>query len=32
VITVAGVLYLGLFPGRIIDALQTKPIVSVSMK
>jgi NADH-quinone oxidoreductase subunit N len=32
VITVAGVLYLGLFPGRVIDALQTKPIVSVSMK
>lgn len=32
VITVAGVLYLGLFPGRVINALQTKPIVSVSMR
>ena len=32
VITILGVLYLGLFPGRVINALQTKPIVSVSMK
>ncbi len=30
-ITLAGVLYLGLFPGRVINALQTKPIVSVSL-
>ena len=32
VITILGVLYLGLFPGRVINALQTKPVVSVSMK
>jgi NADH-quinone oxidoreductase subunit N len=32
VITILGVLYLGLFPGRILNALQTKPIVSVSMR
>lgn len=32
VITLLGVLYLGLFPGRIINALQTKPVVSVSMR
>ncbi|MFN2516231.1 MAG: NADH-quinone oxidoreductase subunit N [Pyrinomonadaceae bacterium] len=32
VITILGVLYLGLFPGRFINALQTKPVVSVSMK
>jgi NADH-quinone oxidoreductase subunit N len=32
VLTILGVLYLGLFPGRIINALQTKPLVSVSMK
>ena len=32
VIAVIGVLYLGLFPGRIINALQTKPVVSVSMR
>jgi NADH-quinone oxidoreductase subunit N len=31
-VTVLGVLYLGLFPGRVINALQTKPIVSVSMR
>ena len=30
VLTVLGVLYLGLFPGRVINALQTKPAVSVS--
>jgi NADH-quinone oxidoreductase subunit N len=30
VITVLGVLYLGLFPGRVINALQKKPAVSVS--
>lgn len=32
VITVAGVLYLGLFPGRIINALQSKPIVTLSRR
>lgn len=32
VITILGVLYLGLFPGRIINALQTRPAVSVSMR
>jgi NADH-quinone oxidoreductase subunit N len=32
VIAIFGVLYLGLFPGRVINALQTKPLVSVSMK
>ena len=32
VITILGVLYLGLFPGRVINALQTKPVVSVSMR
>jgi NADH-quinone oxidoreductase subunit N len=32
VITILGVLYLGLFPGRVLNALQTKPVVSVSMR
>jgi NADH-quinone oxidoreductase subunit N len=32
VITILGVFYLGLFPGRVINALQTKPVVSVSMR
>lgn len=32
VITVAGVLYLGLFPGQVINALQARPVVSVSMR
>jgi NADH-quinone oxidoreductase subunit N len=32
VITILGVLYLGLFPGRIINALQTRPAISLSMK
>ena len=32
VITVAGVLYLGLFPGRVINALQSKPIVTLSRR
>ena len=32
VITVAGVLYLGLFPGRVINALQSKPIVTLSQR
>jgi NADH-quinone oxidoreductase subunit N len=31
-ITILGVFYLGLFPGRVINALQTKPVVSVSMR
>ena len=29
VLTIAGVFYLGLFPGRVINALQTKPVVSL---
>lgn len=32
VLTILGVFYLGLFPGRIINALKFKPIVSVSVK
>ena len=32
VITLAGVLYLGLFPGRVINALQSKPIVTLSQR
>ena len=32
VLTVLGVLYLGLFPGRVINALQTKRPISVSMR
>jgi NADH-quinone oxidoreductase subunit N len=32
VLTVLGVLYLGLFPGRVINALQTKRPVSVSQR
>ena len=32
VITALGVLYLGLFPGRVIDALQRKPNVTVSRR
>ncbi len=31
-ITILGVFYLGLFPGRVINALQTKPVVNVSMR
>ncbi|MGH9969928.1 MAG: NADH-quinone oxidoreductase subunit N [Pyrinomonadaceae bacterium] len=31
-ITVAGVLYLGIFPGQVINALQMKPIVSLSLR
>lgn len=31
-LTILGVIYLGLFPGRIINALQTKPVVSLTMK
>jgi NADH-quinone oxidoreductase subunit N len=31
-ITVAGVLYLGLFPGQVINALQAKPIVTLSLR
>jgi NADH-quinone oxidoreductase subunit N len=32
VLTIIGVFYLGLFPGRVMNALQTKPAVSVSMR
>jgi NADH-quinone oxidoreductase subunit N len=32
VITLIGVLYLGLFPGRVINALQSKPIVTLSLR
>ena len=32
VITILGVLYLGLFPGRVLNALQTKTPVSVTMR
>jgi NADH-quinone oxidoreductase subunit N len=32
VLTILGVFFLGLFPGRIINALQTKPVITVSMK
>ena len=32
VLTILGVLYLGLFPGRVINAIQTKPAISLSMK
>ena len=32
VLTILGVLYLGLFPGRVLNALQTKTVVSVSMR
>src|SRR5258705_3870679 len=32
VITILGVLYLGLFPDRVINALQTKPVVSLSVR
>ena len=31
-LTILGVFYLGLFPGRVINALQSKPVVSVSMR
>ncbi len=31
-ITILGVFYLGLFPDRVINALQTKPVVSVSRR
>jgi len=32
VLTILGVIYLGVFPGRVIDALQTKPAVSLSRR
>jgi NADH-quinone oxidoreductase subunit N len=32
VITIVGVFYLGIFPGRVINALQTKSATSVSMR
>lgn len=32
VLTILGVFYLGLFPGRVINAIQTKPVISISRK
>jgi NADH-quinone oxidoreductase subunit N len=32
VITIVGVFYLGIFPGRVINALQTKAVTSVSLR
>jgi NADH-quinone oxidoreductase subunit N len=32
VVTILGVFYLGLFPGRVINTLQAKPAISVSIK
>jgi len=32
VLTIAGVFYLGLFPGRLLNALQTRPVVSASVR
>jgi NADH-quinone oxidoreductase subunit N len=32
VLTILGVFYLGLFPGRIIDALQARPVLSISQR
>lgn len=32
VITILGVFYLGLFPGRVINALQTRPVVTLSSR
>jgi len=32
VITIAGVFYLGIFPGRIMSALSGKPTISVRMR
>ena len=32
VITVGAVLYLGLFPGQVINALQAKPSVTLSLR
>src|SRR6267142_3800606 len=32
IITILGVFYLGLFPDRVINALQTRPVVSVSVR
>lgn len=32
VLTLIGVFYLGIFPGRVISALQAKPVVSLSMR
>lgn len=31
-LTILAVFYLGIFPGRVIDALQTKPVVSLSRR
>jgi len=32
VLTIVGVFYLGLFPGRVINAFQAKPTISVRMR
>jgi NADH-quinone oxidoreductase subunit N len=32
ILTIAGVFYLGIFPGRVINALQAKPTVSLSVR
>jgi NADH-quinone oxidoreductase subunit N len=32
ILTILGVFYLGLFPGRVINALQSKPVVSLSKR
>jgi NADH-quinone oxidoreductase subunit N len=32
IITALGVLYLGLFPGRVIDALDTKPAAAMLLR
>jgi len=32
VLTIVAVLYLGIFPGRVINALQAKPVVSLSIR
>jgi NADH-quinone oxidoreductase subunit N len=32
VLTIVGVFYLGIFPGRVINALQSKPVVSLSLR
>jgi NADH-quinone oxidoreductase subunit N len=32
ILTIAGVFYLGIFPGRVINALLSKPVVSLSLR
>jgi len=32
IVTIVGVLYLGLFPGRVLNALQTKPLAPISRR